>query len=162
MKRLSALVTICLLALASGARAAMEIPDGAKGLLQKRCTGCHKGKHPPKGLNLEPANLAAILDAPSKEVPTLKIIDTKSPGASYLLKKVRRQSDIAGSGMPPRKALTAAELQVIEIWLAGSNQSHFDGPAMSSPGGKDIREQTPPEKSAVHLPPGPADSARFT
>jgi hypothetical protein len=122
MRRLSALVTICLLALASGAWAAMEIPDGVKGLLQKRCAGCHKGKHPPKGLNLEPANLAAILDAPSKEVPALKIVDTQSPGLSYLLKKVRRQSDIAGKPMPPSKALTAAELQVIEAWLAGPNQ----------------------------------------
>ncbi len=148
MKRLSALVTICLLALASGAWAALEIPDGVTGLLQKRCTGCHKGKHPSKGLNLEPDNLAAILDAPSKEVPTLKIIDTKSPGASYLLKKVRRQSDIAGSGMPPRKALTAAELQVIEAWLVGPIQPYFDRPAMSSPGGEEILEPTPPEKAA--------------
>ena len=129
MKRLSALAMIFFLVLASGAWAAMEIPDGVTGLLQKKCAGCHKGKHPPKGLSLEPENLAAILDAPSKEVPALKIIDTKSPGASYLLKKVRRQSDIAGSGMPPRKALTAAELQVIEAWLAGPNMRLFDGPA---------------------------------
>jgi len=119
MKRLSALVTLLILVLAGGAWAAMEIPDGVKELFQKRCTGCHYGNHPPKGLNLEPAKVAAILDAPSKEVPSLKIIDTKSPEASYLLKKVRRGKDIAGSGMPPRKALAAAELQIIEAWLAG-------------------------------------------
>ena len=119
MNRSSALVTVFLLVLAGGARAATEIPDGVKELLQNRCTGCHKGKHPPKGLNLESANVAAILDAPSKEAPTLKIIDTQSPGSSYLLKKVRRGKDIAGSGMPPRKALTVVELQIIEAWLAG-------------------------------------------
>jgi hypothetical protein len=119
MKRLLALVTLLILVLAGGAWAAMEIPDGVKELLQKRCAGCHKGNHPPKGLNLEPAKVAAILDAPSKEVPALKIIDTNSPGSSYLLKKVRRGKDIAGSGMPPRKAMTAAELQIIEAWLAG-------------------------------------------
>jgi hypothetical protein len=119
MKRLSVPVTVFLLVLAGGAWAAMEIPDGVKELLQKRCAGCHKGNHPPKGLNLEPAKVAAILDASSIEVPTLKIIDTQSPGSSYLLKKVRRQKDIAGSGMPPRKALTAEELQIIETWVAG-------------------------------------------
>lgn len=119
MKRLLALVTLLILVLAGRAWAAVEIPDSVKGLLQKRCTGCHKGKNPPRGLNLEPANVVAILDAPSKEVPALKIIDTKSPGSSYLLKKVRRGKDIAGSGMPPHKALAAAELQVIEAWLAG-------------------------------------------
>lgn len=152
MKRLSALVAVFLLVLAGGARAAGEIPDSVKELLQNRCIGCHKGKHPPKGLNLEPANAAAILDAPSKEVPTLKIIDTKSPGSSYLLKKVRRGKDIAGSGMPPRKALTAAELQIIEAWLAGSNPAPIHGPAMSSPGGEEILEQTAPEKTAPKRP----------
>jgi hypothetical protein len=153
MKRLSALVTLLILALAGGAWAAMEIPDGVKGLLQKRCTGCHFGKNPPRGLNLEPANVVAILDAPSTEVPTLKIIDTKSPGSSYLLKKVRRGKDIAGSGMPPPKALTAAELQVIEAWLVGPNQHPFEGTAMSSPGGEAVHgEQIAPAKSAPKQP----------
>jgi uncharacterized membrane protein len=119
MKRSYALVTVFSLVLAGGAWAAGEIPDGVKGLLQKRCTACHTGDHPPKGLNLEPENVAAILDAPSKEAPSLKIIDTRSPGSSYLLKKVRREKDIAGRPMPPSKALTAEELQIIEAWLAG-------------------------------------------
>jgi len=153
MKRCAAVVAILVIFMASSVLAAGEIPDGVKSLLQKRCTGCHKGKHPPKGLNLEPANVVAILDAPSREVPSLKIIDTKSPGSSYLLKKVRRQSDIAGSGMPPRKALAAAELQIIEAWLVGPNQHRFDGPAMSSPGGEAVHgEQTAPAKTAPKRP----------
>jgi hypothetical protein len=153
MKRLSALLIVFLLALAGGAWAAMEIPDGVKGLFQKRCTGCHKGKHPPKGLNLEPANVVAILDAPSREVPSLRIIDTNSPGSSYLLKKVRRGKDIAGNGMPPPKALAAAELQIIEAWLVGPNQHPIDGTAMSSPGGEAVHgEQTAPEKTAPKQP----------
>ena len=129
MKRFAAVIATVMIFTASSVLAAGEIPDNVKELLQKRCTGCHKGKHPRKGLNLEPASIAAILDAPSKEVPTLKIIDTKSPGSSYLLKKVRRQKDIAGSGMPPRKALTAEELQVIETWLLGSDQRPSAGTA---------------------------------
>jgi len=152
MKRFSVIFVIVLLTTALGAWAALDVPDGVKTLLQKRCTGCHKGKHPPKGLNLEPANVVAILDAPSREVPSLKIIDTNSPGSSYLLKKVRRGKDIAGSGMPPRKALTAAELQVIEAWLAGSSPVPIHGPAMSSPGGEEILVQTAPEKTAPNRP----------
>jgi len=154
MKRFAAIIATLTILLASSVLAAGDIPDGVKDLLKKRCTGCHKGKHPPKGLNLEPANLAAILDAPSKEVPALKIIDTKSPGASYLLKKARRGSDIAGSGMPPRKALTAEELQIIETWLAGPNLHLFDGPAASSPGGEEVLEPTAPEKTAPERPDG--------
>jgi len=99
--------------------AAGEIPDGVKELLQKRCAGCHKGNNPPKGRNLEPEKVAAILDAPSKQAPTLKIVDMGSPGSSYLLKKIRREKDIAGRPMPPGKALTAEELQSIETWIAG-------------------------------------------
>ena len=153
MKRFSVIFVIVLLATALGAWAALDVPDGVNGLFQKRCAGCHKGKNPPKGLNLEPAHVVAILDAPSKEVPTLKIIDTNSPGSSYLLKKVRRGKDIAGSGMPPKKALAAAELQVIEAWLVGPNQHPVDGTAMSSPGGEAVQgEQTAPEKIAPNRP----------
>jgi len=123
MKRFFAVFAAIVAVMALSAWAAEEIPGSVKALVQQKCAGCHKGNHPPKGLNLEPANIAAILDAPSKEVPTLKIIDTKSPGSSYLLKKVRRQRDIAGSGMPPRKALTAEDLQIIETWVAGLKQS---------------------------------------
>lgn len=119
MKRLSALITLFLLVLALSAWAAGEIPESVKTLIQQRCAGCHKGAFAAKGLKLDPANIAAILDAPSKEVPSLKIIDTRSPEASYLLKKVRRESDIAGKPMPPKKALTAEELQIIETWVAG-------------------------------------------
>jgi mono/diheme cytochrome c family protein len=119
MKRLSGIFAIVLLTATLAAWAATDIPDGVKTLVQQRCAGCHKGVFAPKGLKLDPAHIAAILDKPSQEFPTLKIIDTKDPGASYLLKKVRRESDIKGKPMPPPKALTAEELQIIETWVAG-------------------------------------------
>jgi len=119
MKRAFPVIAVILLAAALGATAAAGVPDTVKALFGQRCAGCHKGKFPPKGLNLEPANAAAILDAPSREVPDLKIVDTKSPEASYLLKKVRRESGIAGKPMPPGKALAAEELQTVEAWLNG-------------------------------------------
>jgi mono/diheme cytochrome c family protein len=119
MKRFFAFFTAIAAVMALSAWAAGEIPESVKTLIHQRCAGCHKGAFAPKGLKLDPAHIAAILDAPSKEVPSLKIIDTKAPGSSYLLKKIRRESDIAGKGMPPPKALTAEELQVIETWIAG-------------------------------------------
>jgi hypothetical protein len=119
MKRYFALFMAIGAVLALSAWTAEEIPESVKTLIHQRCAGCHKGAFAPKGLKLDPANIAAIIDAPSKEVPSLKIIDMKSPGSSYLLKKIRREKDIAGKGMPPPKALTSEELQIIETWIAG-------------------------------------------
>jgi mono/diheme cytochrome c family protein len=119
MKKNFAVLAVSMVVLAAGAWGANDVPGGVKTLAQQRCAGCHKGMFAPKGLKLDPAHIAAILDKPSQEVPTLKIVDTTSPEASYLLKKVRRESDIKGKPMPPPKALTAAELQIIETWILG-------------------------------------------
>ena len=119
MKRIAAVVAILALAVVPGIGAAADVPDNVKSVVQKNCAVCHKGKNPPKGLNLEPANIAAVIDAPSSEVPGAKIIDSRSPEASYLLRKVRRGKDIAGRPMPPGKALAAVELRVLEDWIAG-------------------------------------------
>jgi hypothetical protein len=121
-KSVPVLATVLLTALvlaAGAARAAVDIPAGVKTLVQQKCIRCHEGPFAPKGLNLKPGKLAAVLDAPSKEFPEAKLIDTKAPEASYLLKKVRRESGIKGKGMPPDKALTAEELKVIEDWILG-------------------------------------------
>jgi hypothetical protein len=119
MRRSFAVFAAIVVVTALSAWATGEIPENVRTLIHQRCAGCHKGAFAPKGLKLDPANIAAIIDAPSKEVPSLKIIDMKSPGSSYLLKKVRREKDISGKGMPPPKSLTAEELQIIETWIAG-------------------------------------------
>ena len=119
MKRPWTVLSALLLFVAFGAWAAPEIPDGVRALAQDRCAGCHKGKFPPKGLNLEPANLAAIIDAPSRQIPEAKIVDPKAPQTSYLLRKVRGESGIAGRPMPPGKALTAEEIQLLASWIEG-------------------------------------------
>jgi mono/diheme cytochrome c family protein len=121
MKRPAAIVaTIAIvLAVGLGLGAAADVPDSVKTIVQKNCAGCHKGRTPPKGLNLEPANLAAVIDAPSSGVPGAKIVDSETPEASYLLKKVRREKGIAGRPMPPGKALAAEELRALEEWIAG-------------------------------------------
>jgi len=119
MKRIAAVLAILALAAVLGLGAGADVPERVKSLVQKNCAVCHKGKNPPKGLNLEPANLAAVIDAPSSEAPGAKIIDSRSPEASYLLRKVRRGKDIAGRPMPPGRALAAEELRALEEWIAG-------------------------------------------
>lgn len=119
MRRPAAIIATIAIAAGLGIGAAADVPDNVKTVVQKNCVGCHKGRFPPKGLNLEPANLAAVIDAPSSGAPGSKIIDSESPEASYLLKKVRREKGIAGKPMPPGKALAAEELRALEEWIAG-------------------------------------------
>ena len=126
MKR-NDLLTLALLGLAgagtalslAGSQRGRDIPANVLAVFKKHCVRCHTGPKPPKGLSLIPAKIAAAIDAPSAEVPGLMIVDPNNPEASYLLKKVRRGSDIAGKPMPPGKALTAEELQLLEAWIAG-------------------------------------------
>jgi mono/diheme cytochrome c family protein len=119
MRKALAVIAASLILMVVAAQGASDVPDGVKTLIQQNCAGCHKGMFAPKGLKLDPAHIAAILDKPSQEVPGLKIVDTKAPESSYLLKKVRRESDIKGKPMPPGKALTAEQIQIIETWVAG-------------------------------------------
>jgi mono/diheme cytochrome c family protein len=119
MKRNAAIVATVTLCAVLAAWASAGIPEGVKSVFKQRCAGCHKGTFPSGGLNLEPANLGAIIDKPSKKAPGQKIVDPQAPEASYLLKKARRENGIAGKPMPPGKPLTAEELQALEAWIAG-------------------------------------------
>jgi len=103
----------------AGAWAKDKVPGDVASLLQRRCAVCHKGKVPPRGLNWEPTQIAAAIDRPSSEAPELKIIDTASPEASYLLKKVRGDAGIKGSRMPLGAVLGADEIKILETWIRG-------------------------------------------
>lgn len=119
MRRRRTVLAALLLAAAAGAWAAAEVPEGVKTLVGGKCAGCHKGRMPPAGLSLEPANLAAVVAAPSRQSPGAKIVEPGAPEASYLMRKVRREAGISGRPMPPGKALTAEEIGVLEAWIAG-------------------------------------------
>jgi mono/diheme cytochrome c family protein len=99
-------------------QSAKDVPANVLEIIKKRCSGCHWGKSPSKGLNLEPGRIQAAIDAPSKEMPAMKIIDTADPEASYLLKKVQGAGDIKGSRMPRfGKKLPAADTEILKAWL---------------------------------------------
>jgi len=97
------------------------IPDPVQGIFAQTCAaiGCHSGNHPAKSLNLEPAKvIASAVNVPSRQVISLKIIDPKSPGKSYLLMKVRGDKKIVGLRMPKgRDPLTADEIQALKDWI---------------------------------------------
>jgi mono/diheme cytochrome c family protein len=95
------------------------IPAEVQKVFKQHCVRCHTGPKPPKGLSLIPAKIVSVLEAPSAEVPEAKLIVPGDPGASYLVKKVRRGEGITGKPMPPGKALTAEEIQVLETWISG-------------------------------------------
>ena len=118
MKRAVSVILCLLIVAVVGAWAGDKIPGDVASLFQKRCAMCHKGKTPPQGLNWEPGRIAEAIDRPSAEVPELKIIDTATPEASYILKKIRREGH-KGKPMPPLKALDTDELQLLETWILG-------------------------------------------
>ena len=103
----------------SGEKAPAGVPDDVQAVFKNYCVRCHTGSKPPKGLSLIPSKVAAIIDAPSAGVPDLLLVNTKDPGSSYLLKKVRGGEGITGKPMPPGKALPAEDLKVLEAWIAG-------------------------------------------
>src|SRR5512135_90575 len=117
MKRTPILCFGLLCVVAAAARAPMKVPGEVVSVFSKNCVDCHKGKFPPRGLSWEAKKIEAAIDAPSREVPELKIIDTASPEASYVLKKVRGEAGIKGRRMPLGKTLDASEIKVLEDWI---------------------------------------------
>jgi mono/diheme cytochrome c family protein len=113
----------------------IEVPGDVTALFARNCAGCHKGRYPSGNLNLEPANVPAAIDAPSRQAPSRKIIDSAEPEASYLLKKVRREKGITGKPMPPGKALTEKEVGLLRGWIESLKQEWPAEDPPSSPGG---------------------------
>ncbi len=128
-------VLMAVLVLAAGAAGAQaEVPADVAALLHKKCAVCHKGKTPPQGLSWEAGRIAEAIDRPSKEAPDLKIVDTASPAASYMLKKIRRDGGIKGKPMPPLQALAPAEMELLESWVLGLQKLPAPASAAGAPG----------------------------
>jgi hypothetical protein len=88
-------------------------------LIDERCAGCHGGKKPRIGLNLEPEMLiVAVKDVRSRQIDSLKLVDTRMPEKSYFLMKIRGDKGIKGSRMPDdAPALSAGEINMIDLWI---------------------------------------------
>lgn len=82
-------------------------------------SGCHQGRRPPRGLNLERDQfLDSVIDIPSQEVPSLNLVDTEDPEKSYLLMKIKGSPEIKGSPMPLyAPPLSSEDIQIIQDWI---------------------------------------------
>jgi hypothetical protein len=88
-------------------------------------SGCHKGQFPKKKLNLEPDKFYdAIVDVPSLQIDSLKLVDSKSPKKSYLLMKIKGEKGIVEDRMPiDAPPMKAEEIEVIEKWIVSLKAS---------------------------------------
>lgn len=81
-------------------------------------SGCHAGSAPQAGMNLT-AGVAYqnTVGVPSTERGDLDRIEPNDPERSYMIKKVRGDSDIVGARMPLGGALTADEIKLLTDWV---------------------------------------------
>src|SRR4030066_335615 len=98
-----------------------QAPANIKTIIKQNCgvSGCHSGKYPAAGHNFEPDKfVAAVVDAPSQEMPDLKIVDAATPEKSYLLAKIKGEPGIVGKRMPAnRDPLSEEQIRQIEEWI---------------------------------------------
>lgn len=92
----------------------------ARALFQSSCTNCHDAATRQGGLDLSksPVGPRLLGAAPRHKVARAgdrcpgggALIDRADPGASWLLKKVRREHGACGEAMPPDEQLSATDL----------------------------------------------------
>jgi hypothetical protein len=93
-------------------------------ILQMRCS-CHLGGADEAlngGLSFPmDGAYAALVDAPSIDVPSMDLVEPSDPDNSYLLHKLKgTQGEVGGAGvqMPTGSALESGEIKQIEDWIA--------------------------------------------
>ena len=90
-------------------------------IFRKSCStsGCHRGSYPKAKLNLEPEAIpGAVLDVQSRQVETLKLVDSAAPEKSYLIHKIRGDEGISGRPMPINAPpLAGDEIKTVRLWI---------------------------------------------
>ena len=99
-------------------------------IFQRSCatSGCHRGKNAKIGLDLEPDKMnEALVDKPSRQKGSLKLVDTSNPDKSYLLMKIRGDKGISGKLMPIWvKPLTKEEIETVTKWIGTLESTESD------------------------------------
>ncbi len=99
---------------------------GIQPIFDKECVKCHGPKEKKAKLDLSAGeSYKALVNAPSKEVPTMVRVKPGDPDQSYLWLKLEHRSS-EGVGMPKgffsSKKLSRNELDAIKAWIAsGAN-----------------------------------------
>jgi len=88
-------------------------------IFNRNCVRCHSGLMPAQELNLGPGNIiSSTVDVTSMQKIDLRIVDTANPRMSYLLKKIKGDSDITGKRMPLKGgALNEEDIKAVEEWI---------------------------------------------
>jgi mono/diheme cytochrome c family protein len=112
-------------------------------IFKTSCGRCHGSDRPAVGLSLKREDFAAAtIDVPSKEVPELKLVDTKNPEKSYLLMKIRGDEGIIGERMPiGSKALADEGIAAIEAWVREVSAAAADTTEASEAGAPATEEE---------------------
>ena len=131
-------------------KAALQAKVGA--IFARSCatSGCHSGKFPKMKLNMESASLVESLrNAPSRQIDTLKLVDTKRPEASYLIMKIRGDKGIHGDRMPlDAEPLKTEETHTAELWVY--SMAVFDTIKAKEPPRGDAKEKSPTPRSETN------------
>lgn len=101
------------------------------------CTGCHAGASAPLGLRLTAdASYAALVNAPSVEVPSLRRVTPGNAASSYLVQKISGTAAVGGRMPLGGPALSADMIAAIQQWIANGAQrsaaASVDAPAKLS------------------------------
>ncbi len=96
-----------------------------------RCIACHIGASAPLGLDLSEGNAYAnIVSVTSTQQSTMMLISPNNPEESYLVKKIRGDSDITGAQMPRNGPpfLSDNQIQLVIDWVnAGAKATASSG-----------------------------------
>ncbi len=99
-----------------------SLQEQVKTIFKRNCSvsDCHGGTYPRMYLNLEEDKfIKALLNIPSQEIPSLKLVDKEKPEQSYLLMKIRGDKAIVGRRMPlDSPPLREDEIKIIEDWIS--------------------------------------------
>ena len=99
-----------------------RLQEEVKTILKRNCSvsGCHRGTYPRRNLNLEEDKfLKSLINIPSQEIPSLKLVDKENPEQSYLLMKIKADKAIVGRRMPlDSSPLIDDEIRIIEDWIS--------------------------------------------
>jgi hypothetical protein len=103
-------------------------------------------------LNLEKSKfLNSLVNIPSQEMPSLKLVDTENPEKSYLLMKIRGDKTIIGTRMPAGSSpLKNSEIKTIKDWISRLSKNKSAEVNAQPPNGDSAEE---PETRKFNKPP---------
>ncbi len=106
-----------------------ELLKATENILTQNCSvsGCHSGAYPKMNLNLEKDKfIKALLNIPGQEISSLKLVDTQIPEKSYILMKIKGDTEIVGGRMPLfAPPLQEKEIQTLENWIFSLKKSQI-------------------------------------